>query len=521
MCPEINLKTAFITINKRINSFRGGYRQNIALFSEDDDHLTYFMNNLSSKKPADIVYIRLHPKYINSYEFFKCTAFSLLANYNEPSSSLDELITKSSDILHCTVNFIKETLKQTKILFSDVLELINKFINESTFKCVLVIEEFTYLENIFPNFSETFTQFLILQNKCMVILTSTKGKVAEKIINTKLNLLFGNFEKIFLEKESFLKIYHSLKECLQPLNPSPFFVSFLADILGANSLYHNLFSTIIKNKYNALDEISSLTDIFYEQLSSPGSYFVKKFLLTIENILKTSRESQLFMNILTCVSCGYRRKQEISQLLNLSLKSINKKISRLLQENILTQSGNIIYFKDNLFAFWFANCFKVYYTNSLAGANKSDIISKNSIKEVILHYQQDFLKERTEKIIDLIKTFKNDILLSGNSRINIPEIYRIKTLNYDDNNFFILMAESRELFIFAISNKTLSTETDVALFAEKTKSIRGRKVKKIFIGIGDVSRDAKLAAKTNNFLIWDINFLNNILKLYNKSAIPL
>ncbi|HIE41330.1 MAG TPA: hypothetical protein EYP80_01565 [Candidatus Aenigmarchaeota archaeon] len=226
-------KIKLLTLDKRIKHFIEGYRQNIVLLGSDEEEISFLLKDyFQYNKFQELIYIYVNSFYTDAYDFFKRCVTSLLSEYLNRVEELNVLINYANDSLRDTVNFIKNILRKNNISFLDTLEMINKFINETNKRCLFIIEEFLNLETLYSNFFKDFSKFIIFQRKCMIVLTSS-NKYAEKVLSTDLNLLFGNFERIYLDDVEFFSQYNYLKTLVSPLTPSSFFFAFFIDYSGS------------------------------------------------------------------------------------------------------------------------------------------------------------------------------------------------------------------------------------------------------------------------------------------------
>jgi len=62
-------------------------------------------------------------------------------------------------------------------------------------------------------------------------------------------------------------------------------------------------------------------------------------------------------------------------------------------------------------------------------------------------------------------------------------------------------------------------DNDIFDFIEKGANIRGKKVKKIFISLDTLPPAARVIAKNNKLLIWDVNEVNRLLNVYNQPMV--
>jgi hypothetical protein len=508
-------------LDKRLKSFLQEYRQNIVLQGDDGEEISYLLENyLQQNKTEEIIFIHATTSFVDRRRFFNSVVLSLLSEYNHRADTLDNLInyTSTLSVLNQTITRIKETLKKDSIDFSDVLNVINVFIEESKKKCTFIIEEFLELENLFPKFYHAFSKFIILQRKCMVILTTSCLKDADKVLSTELNLLFGNFERINLSENAFLDNYVYLKDALFPLNPSPLFISFFINIIGTNIIYYDLITEAIKSNYCPTDEEGSICSILEKALYSKEDYFFQKFMKKIEQLSGGFKDCASVAKILMPISEGYIRKKELLSLKIYDSKEMVSCLQKLIEFNCIENLGNIYKIKDSLFSFWLSHIFKLYFSPPVLNGQKRKILWRRKTQEEISLFKEDFLKDKVKKILELITSFKDDILRTGRKKYKLPLIERTKIISYPDKQFHFIIGEGKEIIFVGVKERN-ANDSDVFDFIERGSNIKGKGVKKIFISLDRVSASTKLIAKSHRLILWDVNEINDLLRVYNKPII--
>jgi hypothetical protein len=506
-------------LDKRIKSFSEGYRQNIALLGDDKDEISYLLEEYFQKnKSKDLIYIHLTTTYTTSKEFFKSLIFSILSEYLSKTDTLDNLINYASLYLVNTVNLIKKIFKKGVVFFLDILEVINKFINESGKKCIFIIEEFLQLGEMFPNFFKDFSEFIILQRNCMIILTSSLKEKAEKVLSTELNLLFGNFEKIFLNEIGFFNCYNYLKNYIAPLRPSPFFLSFFVKIIGSNIIYYNLIGDAIKNDYKEDKEEESIVSVIKNVFYLKETYLFQKFIKKID-FIETQFRSSSPVKILISISEGYIRKKELISLSLCDHKELNNKLQKLCDLGYVENLGNIYIIKDKLFSFWLSQIFKFYYHFPILDYEKRKKMWKEKMCESINLFKEEFFKDKVRKVLELISSFRNDVLKLKKAKYKLPLVERMKVISYP-NSLHLIIGEGKEVIFIGVKENQVE-DRDVVEFIEKISSVKRKNVKKIFISLERFTSSAKLIAKNYRLTTWDIDEVNSLLTIYNKSIISL
>lgn len=508
------------SLDKRIKAFTLGYRQNIALLGSDNEEISYLLNNyLEKNKSEELTYLYASSTYAGGKEFFKAIAFSLLSDYTRKSEHLDNLINYASPVLTSTTNFIKDCLKKESVCFLDVLETINKFINESNRSCVLIIEEFLNLSRVFNDFYQGFSKFIILQRNCMIVLTTSNTRDAEKIFSGELNLLFGNFEKVSLSESSSLTNYFYLKNLLKPLSPSPFLLSFFVNILGANISYYDLIAETIKKDYPDENDKTLIISVIKKSLGLKETYLFQKFIKKIDLLKFYFKDSTLIIKLLLALSQGYLRKKELASLNLYSSGELMSRLQKLLDLNYIENLGNIYKLKDSLFSFWLTSIFKLYFSPPVLNPQQKKILLKRELEEKIIIFEEEIAKDKLKKIMELFSSFKNDTLRLGKNKYQLPAVENAKIISYPTRDFHLLISEGKEVVFAGIKEKNVE-DNDIFDFIEKGYNIKGKRVKKIFISLDSLPPTARLIAKNNKLTIWDVNEINRLLNIYNRPVVP-
>lgn len=506
-------------VDKRIQSFANGYRQNIALFANDNEELTYLLETYFSNNPAiSMPVIHVSTRHAGAKRFFKNIAISILTSQVNTPLSIDALISQAGDILPNTTTLIKGALAAEEITFTMVLDVVNGFIEESKKPLIFVINEFQGLKRIFGSCLEDFSKFIILQRGCMVVVSSSQQADAEKILSGELNLLFGNFERIYCNENSFISRYNQVYRALER-SPEPSLVaSFIVNIIDDNTLYykHILENAVAHSSLFAADDIIMAT--IENTLYSPQTYLHQKFLSAINQIENSHKQYGAAVQILSAISKGYIRKQEITSLKLAESKTIDARLNKFCEDGMIVNHGNIYQINDRLFSFWLANIFSFHtsYTNSL----QRKILWQQHMRAEIALFKTQISKSKLERLRYLAALFRDDSFTLGNESYKLPALTRTTLTSYPEENMHLMIGEGREIMVMGIKERD-AKDSDVFSFAEKGSNIKGKGVKKLFVSLGAMPDTAKLAAKNHRFQALGINELNQVMKLYNQPILSI
>lgn len=517
---EINCLKEVSLLDKRFQSFSQDYRQNIVILGDDKEEISYRLNNyLKKENNFTLCFIHTTTLYVDQKGFIQSVILSLLSNYLNKEANFDLLINFANNKLPLTITHIQTISRKPHLTLLDALEIINIFIQETQQKCVLIIEEFTKLKQLFPNCYQEFSQFLILQRNCMVILTSCLIEDTIKILKDELNLLFGNFEKIHLNDIDFATIYKYMKSTFRKITPSHFFFSFFAKIFGTNISYYDMLKEKTLHYYSLHDEISSIVTLLETIFYNQNTYLYQKFYTRINLLENTQKDTHLMIKLLLAISSGYLRKKELNSLqIYKSNKELTPKIQKLIELGYLINLGDLYRVKDPLFSFWLNTTFRLSFSPAIINPQKHKQMWQKKVIEELQLFAEDLRKDNFQKITELITTFKGDTLKQGKIKYKLPFIEKTKIISYPEKDIFFLIGEGEEIIFAAIKEKQIN-DSDIFDFVEKSSNLKGKKVKKVFISFTDCPSITKLVGKNHKLTIWDANEINYLLNIYNKAML--
>jgi hypothetical protein len=352
----------------------------------------------------------------------------------------------------------------------------------------------------------------------MIILAASDARGAQKVLSGELNLLFANFETIPLNRNNYLENYLYLKRLISPISPSPFFLSFFIKILGSSMAYYDFMAQAIKYKYSAEDEDGSLINITQTTLYLAQTYFFQKFIKKIDLLKANLKDFIPALKLLFALSDGYLRRDELNSLEIYDSKELNSRLQKIGDLNYIENLGNIYKLKDPLFSFWLANIFKLYFLSPVSDPQRRELLCRKRLEEAVGLFREQFFTDKVKKVLQLFSSFRNDHLLIGKNKYRLPTIRNTKTISYPKENFHIVIGEGPEIVFAGIKEKNVD-DNDVLDFIEKGRSVKGKRVKKIFISLDRLPSTARLIAKNNKLIVWDVNEVNSLLNIYNKPAV--
>jgi hypothetical protein len=418
-----------------------------------------------------------------------------------------------------TADFIRAKIgKKKNFSFSVILKLINIFIEESGKKCFFVVEEFTNLPDIFKDFQSSFLKFLVSQKKCMIVLTSSEVKKAQSILASDLNIIFAKFEKLFISENNFLSNYRYLRSLLLPQqNPSNLFCSFFVNIIDSNIPYYQVMSRYIRNYYQE-NELESIRQVVRCSLFERQSYFFQRFWGKVDSLQARFKDYISYLQLLLLISDGYQEKSDILSVARGDSRKLNTRLQRLTDLGYLSSYGNLYKIRDCLFGFWLSHVFRFYFYPSLLGSPQKQKMHLRKLNETLDIFMHNINKDKISRVAELFASFNSDYFKLGRSRIKLPKVEKTKVIFHPECKMHFLIGEGRDV-VFAAIKETAVKDDDMFSYIERATPFRGKNIKKFFISLENFTSSAKLIAKQNKIINWNVNDINNLLSFYRKPVI--
>jgi len=513
-------------INKRLHSFLEGYRQNIILIGPEFSGKNYILNKNISKLYLDgkeFIHIYADLDFLTIPEITKSLFTSLLFSFLkrkevQPQYNLDFMLLESEKEIPQTSAKIKEYLNtpqsKEKITIYPLTETLNAFIEESGFKIILILDNFSQLKSIPKKALNDLSKYIMTQKDIMFIFSGHKDKDSDALISEELNILFGSFETVqlnnFSDQEAFLYLKENLRENIG-INTE----RFLLDFTNNNTLYINIILNKLNQKHGEPEIPASLTEVISDRLINPESSLYQIFRNKLYKIKNNSKDKVL-MPILLAMAEGYTRKRDLLSLLKIDSKTLSSRLSKLMEINLAAKSGSFFYIPDKLLAFWISSIFKCGFSFPLFFPEEKIRFVQNKVEQRFEEFESISRKDSFERFMDLIHLFKDDTVRIGNKSINLPYLQRFKITPAHNENMKFIIGEAKQYYLIMAFKNNRPDENDILEFSSRCSYFRRRQPKKIFISLEGSDLTTKVLAKEKKLFFWEKEELNYILRLYNQ-----
>ncbi|MFH1782394.1 MAG: ATP-binding protein [Candidatus Omnitrophota bacterium] len=528
-------------LEHRINSFSEGYRQNIAIIGEHSIGKTTLIKTLLSseniKKDSIIpIYleIKIEPFEFCIKRFIKSALFQLLESdptLKKPHSTL--LIIEDLKRTHPkTANICARVLQDIEKnrfdeAYSFMMDITANIYEETKKRPLVILDEFHNLENFMLRHPfSMLARKIMIQKDTMYLLLSSKNAVGQRIIDEKLSMLFGNFEKILLPPFDIFMSRSFIQDNLAEVIKLPqVYIDYISSFSGNKPLYMKILCDEIKrivlskevdpSDIKEVIKISFLNCIFKK--TGIINQMFSNFFVRISDGKLQSRSAA----VLIALSSENKKQDDITKTCRMQKKDVSKILNRFMEMDILSRNGSMYRFKDRLFFFWIRS---VYLKRIMSFSIDEMLEEEYFKKEMSSHldeFMEEFEKEFSSRIMGLFKLFKNDVIqLNGRKHkfLLFDEVGMLKE-NFS-NSTNILAANSKTQWLCTIK-KDYVTENDLLDIMDNIKKKRQEtKLNRlILISLSGIHENAYLLAKEAKFWIWNLESLNILMELYSKPHI--
>jgi len=513
-------------LRKRVTGLKDGFRQNIAIIGDElvgkSSIIFNFLNSFQDSHFI-ITYFEARPESVES--FARRFLATLLYNFLLPSGlaleeDLDYLIRKSERFIPKSVLRIKSVLssierKKKNNIFNEILSVTDEIHSETSKFCVVIFDEFHNLESLdSKNLYREWSKLLITHKSTMYIVISSQKYRAKAILSKELSLLFGNFE--VLNVEPFDNIisdeYLSYKFSSPVIDPG--IKNFLVNFTGGYPFYLEMVSNALLSSRES-DPVHIIEDLLFET----SGILNQRFASAIKRFTDINN-SHDFVSILYLIASGRNKIRDIAHILKIQKKELLFRISKLLELDAISRSGDFLVISDRLFSFWLRFVYQGKLSSLTFDARSQKEFFRNSINAMIEEFFVASRKPITERVNEVLRLFEDEVVQIERKKVKLNHFREIKTLAFGSKGIRDgLIGRSHDcLWIIAFKNEHL-TENDILDFVKECKKFRSKTQRKIIVTLGDIDQNTRLRAMEEKIWAWDVNRVNEIFDLYFKPRV--
>jgi len=522
---------------KRANALKSGYRQNVAIIGHQQlgktSVLRHFLHVFRDDEILPI-YVEIKFQALDYFvgQFIRALLYQYLTQRGEgdPVDTLNTLAQKAEPFIPKTVSHIAEIstlLKQrhAEEAYVKLFELTHVLKQETGKSAIVILDEFHRLgefgiKNAFSDFGKR----IMVQKDTMYILSSSSFSQSRKILAEKLTLLFGHFERVYLEAFDFDTAFQFITQKMAPLVVPAALQSFFVSMTDGHPFL--LENTVSRLRELALSknetEVSrqSVCDaflkLFYESQGVLNQYFSKLISPWTQAV---SRGSHVL--ILTQIANGQNRIKDIAASINRSQRETSAQLQELIEHELIVKNGVFYRFHNKTFKFWLKEVYQKKELSLLGTTAKSDDFLRRMME--LLGEEEALLgADVSERLVTLFSAFKNDIVELGEKKRKLPhfsEFLRPSPANVrtDKTSRSIVAKGHGRCWVCRIVDEK-ATEQEVLELVQAVSEKKGSHTK-VLLALNGMEENARLLAKEKRILTLGLSRINLLMDLYGKSPI--
>ncbi len=523
---------------KRASALKSGYRQNVAIIGHQQLGKTSILRQFLHvfRDPQVLcIYVEIKLQALDYFveQFVRSVLYQYLIQKSDvpPTETLKNLTEQARPLIPKTVARIGEIAQLLKTrhaeeAYSKLFELTQILKEETGLNTIVILDEFHRLgefgiRNAFSDFGKR----IMVQKDTMYVLSSSSFSQSRKILAEKLALLFGNFERVYLEAFDFETSFNFIDHKLNPLSLSKTLRTFLVSWTDGHPFFLETLVSRIKELALARveTEVSANTvaevflKMFYESQGVLHQYFSK---LISPWTQAASKGSHLL--ILSEIARGNNKLKSISLAVNRSQREVQTQVNELIEHELLIKTGIFYRFHSKTFRFWLK---EVYVPKELSLLNTGDK-SERFVQRVLalIGDEETLLKmDVGDRLIALLSDFQNDLVEMGEKKRKLPHFSEIIKKSTEASLF--PETPSRDLiakghgrcWVCKITEEK-ATERQVMELVMGSKNKKDSHTK-VLLALKGVEENAKLLAKDKRVLTLSLSRINFLMDLYDKPPI--
>ncbi len=525
-------------ILKRANALRSGYRQNIAIIGHQQLGKTSVLRQFLHifREPEVLcIYVEIKIQALDYFveQFIRSLLFQFLIQKQDVAAgeSLARLAEKAAPSIPLTVQRIHDIIhllkqRHPEEAYSKLFELTSVIKQETGKYCIVILDEFHRLgefgvKNAFSDFGKR----IMVQKDTMYLLSSSSFSASRKILAEKLSLLFGNFERIYLEPFNFETSFHFLEKKITPVvlpenlkyflvaftDGQPFFLDTLAKRIGECSKLKN------ESAVSRQTVADVLLKLFFESQGVLNQFFLK----TISSWTRSdSRGSHLL--ILAGMAKGVNKLKDISLLVRRNQRETSRQIEELIEHELILKTGVFYRFHNKLFKFWLREVYEKKELSLHGSSGGSEEFLKH-MDEMISEYDELLKMDVTDRVLGLFSQFKNEIVDFGEKKRKLPHFTEfIKSASESHmvkgTAKNVIAKGNGRCWVCKIVEERASEKEVLELVRNDAPEKRGVNTK-VLVALNGADENAKLLAKEERVLTLGLSRINMLMDLFGKFPI--
>ena len=525
---------------QRLQAFGDGYRHNLALIGPPGSGKTFQLQALLSQPPTNAVYLYC-PLFRESCRSFLQRFLSavLQAGLAAPDinglgpaaeaeappqvpHSPDELLQQAERRLPRTAAAVRSidgllTRRLYGEAFNRALDTIPTLIEERRKPCVLMLDEFLFLEEL--GLGHAFHELgkrVMTWPTTLFILSSSAQYRARLILRERLQLLFGQFELVTLEELDPSAAAAWVTHELGGLGNAQATGAFLLRWLGAYPWYLAVFLKRLKERA-VLNQDFGVTEPLvlqtaWDVLGSSEGPLHQRCASRVDALVH-DRIGARAVEVLLHIAEGARTATEIGA--RVGRTGLSDALQRLVEHDLAARNGMCWMVADPVLRCWLSTILLSQRASAHVGGADARARCEQYLRTLWTQWLQAGQLSFPEQVIELFSRFSDDTVLLDAKTGRLPKFHAVTTHRPGERpaQTYVIAEGDGKRWCATIHEGPVD-ENAVAAFEAFCRSQLPKPARKVVITKSRMDENARLIAKAANMWVWGTQDLEVLRGLY-------
>jgi hypothetical protein len=521
-------------LTQRLKAFSEGFRHNLALIGPPGSGKTYQLQRILAQQPPLPLILIYCPLYQESARSFLRRFFCAIlqagglapqaANQddarNQPMEALLESAEASLPTTAAAIRVAEGLL--TRHLFGEAfnraLDAIPILAEERHQPCVLMLDEFLYLEELgFVHAFHELGKRVMIWPSTLFVLASSSPYRARLILRERLHLLFGQFELLTLEAADPSSAKAWVAQELRALRGVKALSPFLIHWLGSYPSYLGVFLKRLKELARLGGSCTELTEALFLQaawdvLGGPESTLHHWCLSRTERLTRV-RLGARATEALIHIAQGARTSTELSQ--RIGRAGLSGALQLLVEQDLAKRNGMCWVVSDPVLRCWLSTVLAAQRFDARSDSAEIRSRFEQHLRALWLRWIESAQLPLAGQVEALFTKFRDDTVSIDSKTGRLPRFERVTAQRpHSLGAGAYLVADGSGKRWCATVQEGLIDETVIANFETFCKAQTPKPSRKVVIAKEGLDDNARLLAKSVNMWVWGSGDLQSLMKLY-------
>ncbi len=506
---------------QRLQAFSEGFRHNLAILGPPGSGKTFQLQQLLARQPSGLMLVYC-PLYRESCRGFLQRLLGAILQAGLPASSagpLAQLLERADAELPRTAAAVRavDALIARRLhgeAFNRALDIIPILIEERRMPCVLILDEFLFLEEL--GLSHAFHELgkrVMTWPSTLFILTSSSVHRARTILRERLQLLFGQFEFLTLEALDAGTVTSWAQQQLKGIRKAGSMNPFLVAWLGAYPWYLTVFLKRFK-ELAALRRSTEVSEPLFLQtawdvLGSPEGTLHHWCVLRTEALAR-GRLGGRALEALLQMAQGARTMTEIGA--RIGRAELSGALQLLVNEDLAQRNGMCWVIPDPVLRSWLPTILLAQRVETRLDPAIVRQRFEQHLRTLWSQWLQAHELSLPEQVVSLFAKFGEETVMLDSKTGRLP---KFETINAkpDGVGAYVVADGQGKRWCASVFDGPVD-ENAISRFEAFCRQQTPKPSRKVVISTGAIEQNARLLAKTASMWVWQAEDLHRLQELY-------